>query len=56
MEVLEKDPMLYKVVRPLAKAIFKVLYRPTIIGAENIPKERHLYCLCEFAIFERNYQ
>ena len=39
MEVLEKDPMLYKVVRPLAKAIFKVLYRPTIIGAENIPKE-----------------
>ena len=24
--------------------------------AENIPKERHLYCLCEFAIFERNYQ
>ena len=39
MDVLEKDPMLYKVVRPLAKAIFKVLYRPTIIGAENIPKE-----------------
>ncbi len=39
MEVLEKDPMLYKIVRPLAKAIFKVLYRPTIIGAENIPKE-----------------
>ena len=34
-----KDPMFYKIIRPIAKVIFKILYRPTIIGKENIPKE-----------------
>ena len=33
-----KDPMFYKIIRPLLKGIFKILYRPTIIGKENIPK------------------
>lgn len=34
-----KDPLFYKIVRPIAKFIFIVLYRPTIKGKENIPKE-----------------
>lgn len=33
-----KDPLFYKIIRPIAVVIFKVLYRPTIIGRENIPK------------------
>lgn len=33
------DPLLYKVLRPVAKVLLKVLYRPKIIGKENIPKE-----------------
>lgn len=33
------DPLLYKIVRPIGKGLFYILYRPTIIGKENIPKE-----------------
>jgi len=38
MDVVEKDPLFYRIVRPLIVFLFKVLYRPTIIGKENIPK------------------
>ena len=34
-----KDTMFYKIVKPFLKVIVKVLYRPTIVGLENIPKE-----------------
>lgn len=34
-----KNPILYKIVRPILKGLFYILYRPTIIGKENIPKE-----------------
>lgn len=34
-----KDPIFYKFFRPVAKVVFKILYRPTIIGKENIPKK-----------------
>ena len=40
-----KDPTFYKIVRPIAKLIFKILYRPTIIGKENIPKDNN-YIVC----------
>ncbi len=33
-----KDPLFYKIIRPIAKVIFIILYRPKIIGKENIPK------------------
>jgi len=33
-----KDVMLYKLVRPIITFFFKILYRPKIIGVENIPK------------------
>lgn len=33
-----KEPVLYRIVRPIVTFLFKVLYRPTIIGIENIPK------------------
>jgi len=32
------DVILYKLVRPIISLFFKVLYRPKIIGIENIPK------------------
>ena len=32
------DRVLYKILRPLAKALFIVFYRPQIIGKDNIPK------------------
>lgn len=38
MDVVEKDPLFYKIVRPILTFLFKLLYRPTIIGKENIPK------------------
>lgn len=38
MDVVEKDPLFYRIVRPILTFLFKVLYRPTIIGKENIPK------------------
>lgn len=34
-----KDPMFYKVVRPIIKFLFKTLYRPRFIGLNNIPSE-----------------
>lgn len=33
-----KDALLYKLVRPIITFFFKILYRPKIIGVENIPK------------------
>lgn len=33
-----KDPLLYKIVRPIGSGLFKILYRPKIIGKEKIPK------------------
>lgn len=38
MDVVEKDPIFYKIVRPLITGLVKVIFRPTIIGNENIPK------------------
>ena len=35
----EKDTLFYKIVRPIVSFLIKILYRPTIIGLENIPKE-----------------
>lgn len=34
-----KEPMLYRVVRPGLVFLYKLIYRPTVEGAENIPKE-----------------
>lgn len=34
-----KEPLFYKIIRPIAKVIFIVLYRPKVIGKENIPKK-----------------
>lgn len=39
MDVIEKDPRFYKMVRPIVTFLFKFLYRPQIIGKEYIPKE-----------------
>lgn len=39
MDVVEKDPKLYKIVRPIISFLFKVFYRPQIIGKENIPQK-----------------
>ena len=33
------DVLLYKLLRPLITILFKMLYRPQIIGIENIPKD-----------------
>lgn len=32
------DVLLYKILRPVIKVLFKILYRPKIIGASNIPQ------------------
>ena len=34
-----KDKLFYKVVKPIIYILIKVLYRPQVIGLENIPKE-----------------
>lgn len=34
-----KDKTFYKIVKPPVSILFKLLFRPTIIGLENIPKE-----------------
>lgn len=34
-----KDTILYKVLKPLIGLLIRILYRPTVIGLENIPKE-----------------
>lgn len=41
-----KDPLFYKFIRPLAKGLFILLYRPTIKGKENIPKEGGVVLAC----------
>lgn len=33
-----KDTLFYKIVRPILWVLFKFLYRPIIVGKENIPK------------------
>lgn len=35
-----KDPLFYKIVRPIIKGLFFILYRPKIIGQNNIPKDK----------------
>ena len=37
-----KDVLLYKIVRPIITFLFKLLYRPTIIGVGNIPKDKKI--------------
>lgn len=32
------NTLFYKIVKPFVKVIFTILYRPTVIGKENIPK------------------
>ena len=32
------EPMLYKIVRPIIRVLFNILYRPTYIGINNIPR------------------
>ena len=34
-----KEPILYKTLRPLIVFLVKTLYKPEIIGTENIPKD-----------------
>ena len=34
-----KDTKFYKIVRPLTSFLIKVLFRPKVVGLENIPKE-----------------
>lgn len=33
-----KEPLLYHIVRPIITFLFRLIYRPTYIGLENIPK------------------
>ena len=34
-----KEPKFYRMVRPFSSFLFKIVYRPTFEGLENIPKE-----------------
>ncbi len=34
-----KEPVFYRVVRPIINVLFRICYRPTIVGKEFIPKE-----------------
>lgn len=34
-----KEPLLYRVVTPVIRILFKLVYRPKLIGIEHIPKE-----------------
>lgn len=34
-----KEPILYKITRPLIKIFMNIVYHPTYLGLENIPKE-----------------
>lgn len=36
------DVWFYRLVRPLVTAFFCIVYRPTVIGKENIPKEKRV--------------
>ena len=37
-----KESRFYKIVRPILKFLFLNIYRPKIIGSENIPKESRI--------------
>ena len=34
-----REPILYRIVRPVISILFKLIYRPTIIGNSNIPSD-----------------
>lgn len=34
-----KDSLFYKIIRPIVKVLFLIIYTPKIIGKDNIPKE-----------------
>ncbi len=34
-----KEAKLYKIIRPLVKGFYKLIFRPNIVGADKIPKE-----------------
>ena len=34
-----KEPILYRIVRPIITLLFKIIYKPTYIGTNNIPKK-----------------
>ena len=36
---MKNEPLLYRIVRPILCLLFYVLYRPIIIGQENVPKD-----------------
>ena len=36
---MKEDALIYRILRPIIKGLFIFLYRPNIIGSENIPKE-----------------
>lgn len=33
-----KEPLFYKIIRPIVSILMKIVFRPTYIGLENIPK------------------
>ena len=35
-----KEPLLYRITRPIIKVLFNFVYRPTYIGLENIPENK----------------
>ena len=37
-----KEPYLYKIVRPIITFLFKIIYKPTYIGLENIPQKEKI--------------
>lgn len=37
--MIHRDEIGYKILSPFVKAYFKIFYRPTVYGKENIPKE-----------------
>lgn len=38
MNMKQKDTIFYKIIRPIISILFKIVYRPTIINKEYIPK------------------
>lgn len=41
-----REPILYKITRPIIKIGFKLYYHPKYIGLENIPKKGHFVLAC----------
>jgi len=37
-----KEPLLYRIVRPVLTLLFKLFFHPHIIGKENIPKDKKI--------------